>query len=189
MTSAQPPRPDGPPLMNPHDGPAESTSTTPPVGPFTGAAPAAPPPQYWLRSGPMLPQRTWQRTTRSPVILVSALAAMALAAVAVVALVVGSINASAFTARGVILCPTAPGLALQVGPGAPVQIFDETGDELSATTLGPRRSGDAGRCEMQFRARDVPSGRAGYVVRVGNVFQETVSESALTSGAVLRPLG
>ncbi len=143
-------------------------------------------PQYWLESGPMLPQRRWQRTTRSPVIVISVLAALALTAVAVTALVVGWINSTNFTAKGVVICPEAT--ATRIAPGAPVAIYDETGAELSLTTLGPRRSGVDGRCEMPFSARSVDAGLSGYVVRVADVFQETVSEAALANGAVLRPV-
>ncbi|GAA3690876.1 hypothetical protein [Gordonia hankookensis] len=179
MTSAQPPRRDVAPQAQEHPGAGR------PVGPHTGPTE---PPQFWLRSGPMLPQRTWQRSTRSPIIIISSLAAMALAAVAVAALLVGTVNRTTFTARGVVVCPTAQGQTLRIAPGAPVRIYDETGDELSTTTLGQRESGDGNQCEMPFRARDVASGRDGYVVRVGDVLQETVSESALSSGVVLRPV-
>ncbi|MYR05280.1 hypothetical protein GTV32_02620 [Gordonia sp. SID5947] len=179
MTSGQPPRHDVAPQAHDHHRAGH------PVDPYTGSANA---PQFWLRSGPMLPQRTWQRSTRSPIIVISSLAAMALAAVAVAALLVGTVNRTSFTARGVVVCPTAEAQALQIGPGATVQIYDETGGELSTTTLGQRRSGDGGRCEMPFRAHDVESGRDGYVIRIGDVLQETVSESALSSGVVLRPV-
>ncbi|MEE3852522.1 hypothetical protein VZC37_19430 [Gordonia sp. LSe1-13] len=159
MTSAEPPRPDGA-----HHAPA--------------------PPAYWLPSGPMRPQRTWQRRTRSPIIIVSAVAGLALAAVAFVALGIGSVNAAMFTAQGVVVCPADPG---QITPGSAVRIYDETGEDLATTELGPRRTED-GRCEMSFSADEVPSARGGYVVRIGDVFQETVSESALAQGVVLRPL-
>lgn len=155
------------------------------MSPYTGPTD---PPQFWLRSGPTLPQRTWQRSTRSPIIIISSLAAMALAGVAVAALLVGTVNRTSFTAHGAVVCPTTQAQALQIAPGAAVRIYDETGDELSTTTLGQRESGDGGGCEMTFRAGDVASGRDGYVVRIGDVLQETVSESALSSGVVLRPV-
>lgn len=172
MTSAQPPRTDPIPYQPAHH-------------------PARPPvqPQYWLQSGPMLQQRTWQRSTRSPIMVISSLAGLAFAAIAVVALLVGSVNASFFTARGIVVCPSASVQAMQIGPGTPVQISDERGTELATTTLGQRRTAESGRCELPFSAHDVEAGRGGYVVRVGNAFQETVSESALAAGAVLRPVG
>ncbi|MCF3938405.1 hypothetical protein [Gordonia tangerina] len=157
MTSAQPPRSDGWPHTQP---------------------------EYWLQPGPMLPQRTWQRRTRSPIILVSAVAGLVLAAVAVLAVMVGSVAAASFGARGVVLCATG---AADVAPGSPVRIYDETGEELASTRLGAPRTED-GRCEMPFTADDVPAARGGYVVRIGDSFQETVSESALSEGAVLRPV-
>ncbi|GAB92163.1 hypothetical protein [Gordonia rhizosphera] len=145
-------------------------------------------PQYWLESGPMLPRRRWQRTTRSPVIVISVLAALALTAVAGAALVVGLINSANFTAQGTVVCPTNAAQASRIVPGAAVVIYDLAGDQLASTTLGPR-STVAGRCEMAFTAESVDAGRGEYLVRVGDSFQETVSESALVSGAVLRPLG
>ncbi|MFW0787155.1 hypothetical protein AAFP35_21875 [Gordonia sp. CPCC 206044] len=170
---------------------APSSEPTQPAGivPAAAGAPPAPRPQLWLRSGPMLPQRTWQRSTRSPIIVITAVAALLLATIAVLALVVGAVNRASFTASGVVVCPTDPALALRIGPGAPVTVFDETGTELAETTLGQRRPVGAGGCEMPFTADSVTSGRPGYVVRIADVFQETVSQSALIEGAVLRPVG
>ncbi|MDY6811903.1 MAG: hypothetical protein SW127_23330, partial [Actinomycetota bacterium] len=141
-------------------------------------------PEYWLQPGPMLPQHTWQRRTRSVIILASALAGLLLAGVAVVALMVGSVNAATFSARGVVICASGDG---QIATGTAVRIYDETGDELASTQLGAPRT-DGGRCELPFTADDVPAARGGYVVRVGDAFQETVSESALEQGTVLRPV-
>lgn len=157
MTSAPPPRPDGWPHTQP---------------------------QYWLQPGPMLPQRTWQRRTRSPIILISAIAGLVLAAVAVLAVMAGSVAAASFDARGVVLCATG---TPAVPPGSAVRIYDETGEELATTRLGSPRTDD-GQCEMPFAADDVPAARSGYVVRIGDSFQETVSETALSEGAVLRPV-
>ncbi|MGV9710117.1 hypothetical protein ACWDTI_05585 [Gordonia sp. NPDC003424] len=150
---------------------------------------SAPQPEYWLTPGPMLKQRTWQRTSRVPVIIVSVIGVAALITVAVVALVIGSVSRSFFTARGVVLCSTLPIQARQITTGAPVVIFDESGAELASTSLGQRRNGEDGQCELPFSARSVEAGKSGYVVRIGDVLQETVSGPALQSGVVLRPLG
>lgn len=145
------------------------------------------PPQLWLRPGHALPKRTWQRSSRIPVFVISIVAGLFFAAVALLVLLGGCINASVFTAKGGIICPSQQTTSMAVGPGTPVVIYDETGDRLARTTLGVPTRVD-GRCELPFSADSVVSGRGNYVVRVGDLYQETVSESALLRGAVLRPV-
>ncbi|MFW0792965.1 hypothetical protein AAFP30_04050 [Gordonia sp. CPCC 205515] len=167
----------------------------PPVSPHVewqpgvGAPPQGPQPEYWLTPGPMLRQRTWQRSSRTPVMIVSIIGVVALLVIGLAALLFGSVSRAYFTAHGVVVCSTLPAQATALATGAPVLIYDEGGERLADTRLGQRRNGEDGQCELPFSAKAVRAGKSGYVVRIGNVYQETVSGSALESGVVLRPLG
>lgn len=168
--------------------------TRPPVAPHVEWQPGATPqqgpqPQYWLTPGPMMRQRSWQRSTRAPVMIVSIIGVIALLVIGLAALLIGSVSRSYFTAHGVVLCSTVPTGSTEIAAGAPVLIYDEGGERLADTRLGQRSNGTDGQCELPFSAQAVRSGKSGYVVRIGNTYQETVSGAALASGVVLRPLG
>lgn len=144
-------------------------------------------PEYFQPRGAMLPQRTWQRRTRTVVIIGTVLGIAGLCAVAVLAVFGGVLSASSFTAKGyvVINCNATPS---DVAPGSAVVIYGETGDGLGRGRLGNVERNDSSTCYMRFTIDDVRSGESGYLVQVGGVLQQTVSESALHDGVVLRPL-
>lgn len=174
MTFGQPVRPD----VSPHYA----------WQPGVGTPPQGPQPEYWLKSGPALPKRTWQRSTRTPVIIVSTLVALLLAAVAVVALLVGTVSRTSFTAHGVVVCPQTFTTDSRIAPGVAVRIYDETGHGLGHTTLGAPEPYRGLPCVLPFSVHSVQAGKSGYVVRIGDALQDTVSQAALKSTVVLRPL-
>ncbi|GAC69965.1 hypothetical protein [Gordonia soli] len=199
MTTGQPPSAhgDGTPSVTPSaPGPATPDAST--VGgqysgqqcPHPQYAPQTPP-EYWPRPGGPLPLRTWQRSTRTLVIVVSSIAAVLLAVIAVAAVTSGSVLSSQFTAKGEIIvdcatasAPTAGGI---IRLGDAVRVYGETGDELGRTETRALVRGDHG-CALPFAIDGVSAGGDTYLVRVGDVFQQTVGRAALTSGAVLRPV-
>ena len=64
--------------------------------------PAQQTPQYWLAPGPDLPPRTWQRRTRTPIIIVSAVVGVVLAVIALGAVAWG-VQGRDFIAEGEVL--------------------------------------------------------------------------------------
>ncbi|WP_232718120.1 hypothetical protein [Gordonia metallireducens] len=149
--------------------------------------------EMWLDPGPPLPRRTWQRKTRVPVIVGTAIAMVLFAAVAIGALLLGVLRTPTFTAKGGVVADCATELASQPGGGqiargAPVFIYDAAGGEVAKTSLTGFLRSDTG-CRLTFEADGVEYTDAGYIVRVGANFSQPVSTAALQEGAVLRPLG
>ncbi|KSU58169.1 MULTISPECIES: hypothetical protein [unclassified Gordonia (in: high G+C Gram-positive bacteria)] len=155
-----------------------------------------PAPEMWLDPGPPLPRRTWQRRTRVPVIVATAVALIVFAVIVGVAVVAGLLTTPTFTAKGGVVADCATERATLPGGGtlargAPVILYDAAGGEVARTTLSVFLRGDDG-CQLTFEVSGVDYTDAGYLVSVGDAdrrFSESVSTAALQQGAVLRPLG
>ncbi|MCH5641493.1 MULTISPECIES: hypothetical protein [unclassified Gordonia (in: high G+C Gram-positive bacteria)] len=148
-------------------------------------------PEFWLDPGPALPRRTWQRRTRPWIIAASAIGATIFATIAILALLVGYLLSSAFDAKGGVAVDcttktaTTPGGIISAG--TPVRIYDDRGRSVGETQLGTIDR-DGSTCTLPFEVRDVDSTGGDFVVQIGSVYTQTVSESALSAGVVLRPL-
>ncbi|MBD0860165.1 hypothetical protein IA539_02920 [Gordonia sp. zg691] len=149
--------------------------------------------QMWLDPGPALPRRSWQRRTRTPVIIVTSVAMVLFAAVVASALLTGLLTTPTFTAKGGVIVDCATEVAEtpdggRIARGAAVIVFDAAGGEVASTTLTTLLRSDLG-CQLTFEADGVDYTDAGYVVTVGDRFSQSVSTAALERGAVLRTLG
>ncbi|QMU20124.1 hypothetical protein [Gordonia rubripertincta] len=149
--------------------------------------------EMWLDPGPPLPRRTWQRKTRVPVIVGTTIAMVLFAALAIGALLLGVLRTPTLTAKGGVVADCVTEVASLPGGGqiareTPVFIYDAAGGEVSKTSLTGFLRSDTG-CQLTFEIDGVEYTDAGYVVRVGESFSQTVSTAALQKGAVLRPLG
>lgn len=154
--------------------------------------PAQQTPQYWLAPGPDLPPRTWQRRTRTPIIVVSAVVGVVLAVMALGAMTWG-VQGRDFTAEGQVLLTgsryavstadncggTGEFEELQVG--ARVRIRDEELTILEEGTLGGPVLSD-NRCRLGFAISGVPEGRGRYVVEIGTTVRQEASKGLLERG-------
>ncbi|MDL9938128.1 hypothetical protein QSJ18_15350 [Gordonia sp. ABSL1-1] len=154
----------------------------------------AQPPTFWLDPGPSLPRRSWQRRSRRPVIALSVVGAVLLAVLAVLALSVGVIRGLSFDADGQVAvdCETRTATVAgggRIAAGDEVTIFAATGARLGSAKLVDLGSGPGARdCVLGFTVSDVDVVDGGYVVALGKVYSQTVTEDALRSGVVLRPV-
>lgn len=154
-------------------------------------------PQYWLSPGPELAQRTWQRRTRRPVIIISSIVSAVLALIAIGAIGWG-LQERDFTAEGAVvladgqfdvssieICGGA-GEFEDVRDGTRVRILDEDLSILEEGELAnPQLSDD--QCRLGFAISGVPEGRDHYVVEIGTSLRYEATESVLKRGITLEP--
>lgn len=154
-------------------------------------------PQYWLDPGPELAQRTWQRRTRKPIIVISSIAATILAVIAIGAMILG-VQERDFTADGAVVLTDGQyevsasdicggtGEFEDVREGTRVRVLDEDLSILGQSVLSaPELSDD--RCFLPFSIPGVPEGRADYVVEIGTTLRYESSESKLAGGITIEP--
>ena len=154
--------------------------------------PAQQTPQYWLAPGPDLPPRTWQRRTRTPIIIVSVVVGVVLAVIALGAMAWG-VQGRDFTAEGEVVLTGGQyavsssdicggtGEFEDLKVGARVRILDEELTILEEGTLGAPELSD-NRCRLGFAVSGVPEGRGRYVVEIGTTVRHEASEGVLERG-------
>jgi hypothetical protein len=159
--------------------------------------PAQQTPQYWLAPGPDLPPRTWQRRTRTPVIVISAVVATVLAVLAVGAITWGA-QTRDFTAEGAVILTDGQyavsstdvcggtGEFEDLRVGTRVRILDEELAILEVDALSaPKLSNN--ECRLEFAVDGVPEGRGRYVVEIGTSVRYEARESVLEDGITFTP--
>jgi hypothetical protein len=163
----------------------------------SGTQPVLQTPQYWLSPGPDLAPRTWQRRTRTPIIVISSIAATILAVIAVGALAFG-VQERDFTVDGSVVLTDqqyevsatdicgGTGEFEDVREGTRVRVLDEDLSILGQSVLTAPELSD-GRCRLPFSISGIPEGRAGYVVEIGTTLRHEAGESNLQRGIVIEP--
>jgi hypothetical protein len=154
-------------------------------------------PQYWLAPGPDLPPRTWQRRTRTPIIIVSAIVGTVLAVLGIGAITWGA-QTRDFTADGAVVLTgdqyavssadvcSGTGEFEDMRVGTRVRILDEDLAILEVGALSAPQLSNS-ECRLEFSIGGVPEGRGRYVVEIGTSVRYEARESVLDDGITFHP--